>query len=599
MRSFQGNFKCSTIGPVKSQSGSFITDNLSKANEFNSYFTNICSTLANNNSSSARDLSTQPVNHIYRITPTLQSFTVNRELLSYCFKRYIKVGKACGPDKITGKELQMLDDVFIDNFLNIAKKSFDDCMFPSQWKTAQVHCIHKKGSTQDCGNYRPISLLNIPSKLLESIACFQLDSFLNQHNLITASQWGFRKSRSSELLLLSMTEKWRLALDERKSIGIIFIDFQKAFDCVSHQILPLKLQASGLCGDSFDWIVNYLNNRHQFVSINGTDSEKKRLTSGVPQGSLLGPRLFSIFTNDLPLSLDSKIEMFADDSTAYIIGNSIDSISIEIQNLLHQLLTWSKFNSMFIHPTKSEVMFISKIPFIGPIRPITIDNKTISCVSSSSCLGVKLDNKLNWSPHIKMVNSNFNAKISKLKQMKTFNRSTLESIYFKGILPSVTYCISLWGSSKLLADLEDSHIRAARLIHNISTSIPNHAVLSTAKWSSIHYMYKRRLACIAYQAFHNLAPDDINSLFTKHVTSYNLRDNLRLNLKCSKSKALHDSFTHRASIVWNCLPSQLKSKPSYSSFKASIKKFSKCIDQIHFGTNSTATNNISDEFMYY
>ena len=116
------------------------------------------------------------------------------------------------------------------------------------------------------------------------------------------------------------------------------------------------------------------------MSINGTDSEKKRLTSGVPQGSLLGPRLFSIFTNDFPLSLDSKIEMFADDSTAYIIGNSIDSISIEIQNLLHQLLTWSKFNSMFIHPTKSEVMFISKIPFIGPIRPMTIDNKTISCV---------------------------------------------------------------------------------------------------------------------------------------------------------------------------------------------------------------------------
>ena len=291
-----------------------------------------------------------------------------------------------------------------------------------------------------------------------------------------------------------MTEKWRLALDERKSIGIIFIDFQKAFDCVSHQILPLKLQASGLCGDSFDWIVNYLNNRHQFVSINGTDSEKKRLTSGVPQGSLLGPRLFSIFTNDLPLSLDSKIEMFADDSTAYII--IIDSISIEIQNLLQQLLTWSKFNSMFIHPTKSEVMFISKIPFIGPIRPITIDNKTISCVSSSSCLGVKLDNKLNWSPHIKMVNStDFNAKISKLKQMKIFNRSTLESIYFKGILPSVTYCISLWGSSKLLADLEDSHIRAARLIHNMSTSIPNHAVLSAAKWSSIHNMDKRRLAC--------------------------------------------------------------------------------------------------------
>ena len=125
------------------------------------------------------------------------------------------MGKACGPDKITGNELQMLSDVFIDNFLNIAKKSFDDCTFPSQWKTVEVQCSYKKGSTLDCGNYHPISPLNIPSKLLESIACFQLYSFLNQHNLVTASQWGFRKGRSSELLLFSMTEKWRLALDER------------------------------------------------------------------------------------------------------------------------------------------------------------------------------------------------------------------------------------------------------------------------------------------------------------------------------------------------------------------------------------------------
>ena len=165
-----------------------------------------------------------------------------------------------------------------------------------------------------------------------------------------------------------------------------------------------------------------------------------RLTSCVPQGSLLGPRLFSIFTNDLPLSLDSKLEMFDDDSTAFIIGNSTDSISIQIQDLLHQLITWSKFNFKFIHPVKSEVMLISKTPFIGPIRLITIDDKPINCVSSSSW--VELDNKLNWSPHIKMGTSNFNAKISKLKQMKIFNRSTLESIYFKGTLPSVTYCIT-------------------------------------------------------------------------------------------------------------------------------------------------------------
>lgn len=110
--------------------------------------------------------------------------------------------------------------------------------------------------------------------------------------------------------------------------------------------------------------------------------------------------------------------------------------------------------------------------------------------------------------------------------MKTFKHSTPESIYFKGILPSVTYCISQRGSSNLLADLKDLHIHAARLINNINISTPKYEGLSMAKWTSLHFMYKRRLACIACQAFNNLAPDDINNLFTKHRTPYNLRDNV-------------------------------------------------------------------------
>ena len=256
----------------------------------------------------------------------------------------------------------------------------------------------------------------------------------------------------------------------------------------------------------------------------------------MPQDSLLGPRPLSIFTYDLPLTLDSKLKMFANDSTAYIIGNSTASISIQIQELLHQLLTWSKLNSMFIHPVKPEVMFISKTPFIGPNRLISIDHKPIIRVSRSSCLGVKLHNKLNWAPHIKMVTSNFNAKISKLKQMKSFKHSTPESIYFKGILPSVTYCISQWGSSNLLADLKDLHIHAARLINNINISTPKYEGLSMAKWTSLHFMYKRRLACIACQAFNNLAPNDINNLFTKHRTPYNLRDNVWLELVSQNPK---------------------------------------------------------------
>ena len=148
---------------------------------------------------------------------------------------------------IDGKVLRLLGDAFTGSFSVIARKSFADCKFPQQWKTAKVRCIHKKGSQLDCGNYRPISLLSQPSKLLESLVCKQLDAFLEQHSLINSAQWGFRKGRSTELLLLHMTERWRHALNQGQSIGVIFLDFQKAFDCVSHQLLPSKLQASGIC----------------------------------------------------------------------------------------------------------------------------------------------------------------------------------------------------------------------------------------------------------------------------------------------------------------------------------------------------------------
>ena len=132
-------------------------------------------------------------------------------------------------------------------------------------------------------------LLARPSKFLESLVCKQLDAFLEHHNLLNNSQSGFRKGRSTELLLLHVTEKWRYALNQRKSIGIIFLDFQKAFDCVSHQLLPPKLQASGICNDALNWILEYIYNRNQYVSINGYNSTTMKIPSGYHRDPYLVP----------------------------------------------------------------------------------------------------------------------------------------------------------------------------------------------------------------------------------------------------------------------------------------------------------------------
>ena len=117
-----------------------------------------------------------------------------------------------------------------------------------------------------------------------------------------------------------MTEQWRLALDQRKTIGVIYIDFQKAFDCVNHEILSYKLRASGLSGTLYDWIIDYLSNRKQFVKVNGVSSNLMAIDTGVPQGSLLGPRLYSIYFNNLSsYSTNANVEMFADDTTALLL----------------------------------------------------------------------------------------------------------------------------------------------------------------------------------------------------------------------------------------------------------------------------------------
>ena len=146
-------------------------------------------------------------------------------------------------------------------------------MFPSQWKTVQVHCIHKNGSTQDW-KLQSNFTYKYTKQVIRKYYCF-----FWTNKLVTTPQWGFRKGRSFELLLLSMTEKWRFVLDERESIGIgnLYWLPKGVWFCVSSNF------ASGLCGDSLDWIVNYLKNLHQFVSINGTISLTMGLTSGVPK----------------------------------------------------------------------------------------------------------------------------------------------------------------------------------------------------------------------------------------------------------------------------------------------------------------------------
>ena len=170
-----------------------------------------------------------------------------------------KPRKGYGVDDITSTELNLVGNFVLDGLRHVIEKSIDKSKYPNTWKLSKVKTIFKKGSQLDRGNYRPISLLSIPGKVPENIIADEIDRhFLQNPGIYNEHQWGFKKGRSQELLMLHLTETWKEALDQEKTVGVLFIDFKKAFDSVCHKTLNIKMQACGISGNLLNWLNDYL-----------------------------------------------------------------------------------------------------------------------------------------------------------------------------------------------------------------------------------------------------------------------------------------------------------------------------------------------------
>ena len=306
------------------------------------------------------------------------------------------------------------------------------------------------------------------SKILESVVCDSLDHHLGTNELIHPNQWGFKKGVSTESLLLYLTETWKKAIDDGYKVGVLFVDFKKAFDTVDHAILKTKLSDVGVSGIFHEWIASYLHERSQYVTVNGARSMLWQIDIGVPQGSLMGPRLFAIYVNDLPTSSETGcIHMFAVDTTIYYIGEEVEEIVDALNLILNDFKVWCCKNHLTVHTGKTVAMLISSHAFVGPMRPLMFGDSYIYFNTKSTCLGVEIDYKLNWKPQVKELHTKFGGKLKFLKKFKGLPSSVLEEIYFKGIVPSITYCIAIWGSCSpsTFKVLEHLHLKAAKLIH--------------------------------------------------------------------------------------------------------------------------------------
>ena len=394
----------------------------------------------------------------YEGTKTFRDFLSNRLTENFVFKECdedeiksiissLNVAKSSGPNSIPTNILLLLKDYICTPLNKIFNISLQTGQHPDILKVSKTIPIFKKGSRLLVSNYRPISLLSNLNKILEKIVHSRVYSFLEDLNCIYSLQFGFRKKHSTNHALIEITETIRQALDNKKIACGIFVDLQKAFDTVNHDILVAKLEHYGIRGSANQWFSSYLKNRTQYVSILGYDSSVKPINHGVPQGSVLGPLLFLLYINDLHLAIkSSKVFHFADDTNLLNINNSPKKIQKNVNEDLKILYKWLLANKISLNCDKTEVIFFHKPGERVPDLKIKMNGHRIYPSKSIKYLGIYLDETLNGSFQTKTLASKLKRANGMLCKARHYIPSDeLRTLYYAIFSSHLIYGSQIWG----------------------------------------------------------------------------------------------------------------------------------------------------------
>ena len=326
--------------------------------------------------------------------------------------------------------------------LLIYRKCIETGAFPSAWKLANVQPVHKKNSRADKGNYRPISLLPICGKIFEKLMFDHMYSFIT-NKLINDNQSGFRPGDSTINQLLAITTEIYNAFESLDETRAVFLDISKAFDKVWHEGLIFKLKQNGINGPLLGVLKDFLSNRQQRVVLNGMESSWKPISSGVPQGAVLGPLLFLIDINDLTDNITANIKLFADDSSLFIRVTDIDSAQLLLSEDLAKITQWANQWKMVFNPdiTKQAIEVIFSTRYIQPVHPpLTFNGIPVAREKSTKHLGVILDSKLSFKSHIMKAIEKAKDGLSLMKFLSSMvTREVLDLTYKMHVRPHLEY----------------------------------------------------------------------------------------------------------------------------------------------------------------
>ena len=503
------------------------------------------------------------------------------------FLKHIDVSKATGCDNIGPRLLKIAAPYIAESVTYICNQSIKTSQFPEKWKKAKVTPLHKGGPKDDLNNYRPISILPVMSKFLEKHIHDSLMTYLVKFNLLHKNQSGFRPSHSCETALIGMISKWLESINKGSLIGTVMIDFKKAFDLVDHNVLLKKLKHYKLSHEALTWFASYLGKRKQKVSLNNVFSEDEIITDGVPQGSILGPLLFLMFINDLPLYTDSaNTDFYADDTTLYVIGKSLETIQRNLQVALDCLAKWCKCNGMLINTTKTKAMLITthqkRTSLTNDQLSLHLNNDELNMIMNDKVLGIIIDNNLTWSQHVDKVCKKITTNLWLLSRIKDYLTTSQRIQFYKTyIQPHIDYCNTVWGGTSQvnLNRIFRLQKRACKII--LDYNVVN--VVESMKDLKILTVYDRlylRKAKFMHKVSLGECPAYISELFQERVPNENI-PTLRSTSGHSfitprpYKEIFKQSITYSGPIIWNSLPSGLKSIDKTDTFHSNFIKWMK------------------------
>lgn len=495
--------------------------------------------------------------------------------------------KKSSVDGITTKILKLTFEAIGDRLLYLVNNILEKGRFPSTWKTSTIIPIEKKPNTAKCEEYRPVNMVPVYEKLVELVINNQIVEYVEMNQLLTKYQAGFRKQNSCESALQSVLYKWKDALNNKQVVGVVFLDFRRAFETINRNLLLLKLKNFGMGSVVTSLLGEYLNNRTQVVKYNSSISLPKKSLHGVPQGTVMGPNLFVMYINDIVKCVDKcSIQLFADDTLLYFVGEDVCDVVDVINSELRILQEWLSNNSLSVNIEKTKFMIIkSRYNFIDTKnhRGVYIHDEKIEQVQQCKYLGVVIDSALAFSDHAVYITGKLAKKVNIVSRLRNLLSSWTKLLIYKTIvLPHLNYCATILFllNNTEIGNMQKKQNRALR------------AILKCSRYTSIRRMLdETQLLSVRQTIFFNsmvVIYKIKNGLFTQHllnelvyvgdIHNYETRSRENFYVRTVSTTYSQNNLFHKGLIEFDKLPSEIKNSQSVKLFKAKCRQY--CLERI-------------------